>query len=301
MTTNIVAGGGFKFSIQSIGGMWSWLVAIDNIPNAGQRTQVKDIQSPFGSFVRANIPLPGDVILAMADSLSDFQQQLAPRVLLISPASFAFTVTEGDPIVDATTIIFQNIGALGSYMNEYSIPDVPWLSSNPPNVIGIGKNQQGQTDIQIIPASMLASSSPYTGHINIQDNANPPNIVPATFNVTVLPRPTVGLSIDHIDLIYYMSTHSPGGPQEIVVTNTGPSGSILNFNLTRVLNQSAWLNIVPTSGGPLTSGTDVHVVFSVNSSCIPSLPGVYSDTIRINSVNATNTPIDIPVSIAIVP
>lgn len=300
MATN-VSGGGFRFSIAAYGGEWSWLVAVNNIPNAGQSTQVKDIQSPFGPLALANVPLPGDVVLAMAGSLSEFQQQLNPEIALISPSSFAFTVTEGDPIFNATSITFQNIGALGSYMTAYATPDVSWMTANPPSVVGIGKNQQGQSNIQLIPASMLASSSPYAGHINMQDNANPSNILPVTFNVTVLPRPTVGLSVSQVDLTYTMPTSTPGVPVDVVVTNTGPATSTLNFSLARVLNSSPWLSIIPMSGGPLGSGDNVHVVFSVVNTFVPGVPGVYSDTIRVTSPNATNTPIDIPVTLTVIP
>jgi hypothetical protein len=296
-----VSGGGFRFSVAAYGGEWSWLVAVNNIPNAGQSTQIKDIQSPFGPFTMANIPLPGDVVLAMAGSLSEFQQQLAPEISLISPSSLAFTVTEGDPILNAASIVFQNIGALGSYMIGYAVPDVPWMTSNPSSVVGLGKNQQGQSAIQVIPAPLLASLSPYTGHINMQDNANPPDVIPVTFTITVLPRPTIGLSVSQVDLTFDMPTSTPSAPVDMVVTNTGPLTSTLNFVLAKVLNSSPWLSIIPMSGGPLGSGDNVHVVFSVVNTFVPAVPGVYTDTIRVSSSNATNSPIDLPVTMTVIP
>lgn len=295
-----VIGGGFRFSVPATGGDWSWEVAVNNIRGDGQKINIRDIRTPFGPIYTTEIPIPDSVILAMADSVSQFQQQLSPQVFLLSQSSYTLTVTEADPASQIATIIFENVGQLGSYMSVAVTPDSPWLTANPPSISGIMKNGQGQSSIQIAPASMLAVNSPYTGHVNLQDNANPPNTVQVTFNVTVLPRPTIGTSTLNINLSYSM-TMGAGGSQTLVITNTGPATSLLSFSLSRVLSCSNWLDINPISGNNVPSAGTVNVLFSVDTNHIPALPGTYVETIRISSNNATNSPVDITVSLTIVP
>lgn len=292
-----VAGGGFSFSIASVGGTWSWTVAADNVLNAGQFVQVRDVVTPYGPLSVANVPLPGDVVAAMAASLTDFQSQLAPSIYLTSASSFSATVTEAGAAQDVAAVAFLNAGAFGSYMSVTAAPDAPWLSSTPSVVSGLGKNEAGQVEARVSPASMLASSSPYVGHLNLQDNAS--HVVPVTFNVTVLPRPTVGLSPASVSLTYSLTGGSPA-PLAIMVTNSGPPGSILNFALAKVQNQSSWLGVAPTSGGPLGSGGFVNVLFSVVLGHAPSIVGTYVETVRLTAPSATIPSIDIPVSLYVV-
>jgi hypothetical protein len=296
----IVAGGNFRFSTPSVGGDWFWSVDASNIINDGQLIQVKDIQTPFGPLSVSNIPIPSSVILAMADSLTQFQQQLAPVLRLLTPATYSFTVTESAAAMDAAAMQFQNVGAFGSFMSVSATPDASWLTASPPSVGGLGKNQTGQSEARILPASMLASSSPYTGHITLQDSANPPNSVAITFNVIVLPRPTIGLSIPSIGLTYHLLT-SVGTSAIEVITNVGPALSSMSFSLAKVQNQSQWLSIVPISGGPLGSGNSVSVLFSIVGIHAPTITGNYSETIRLTAPSATNSPIDIPVTLSVVP
>jgi hypothetical protein len=294
-----VIGGGFRFSSPAVGGNWSWEVAVQNIVNSGQKILVRDIRTPFGPIYTTEIPIPDSIILAMADSVSQFQQQLNPQVFLISSATYFVTVTEDDPVSSIATNLFENIGQLGSFMTVTSVPDSPWLTAYPPSVSGIMKNGQGQSAISITPTLLLATSSPYVGHVNLQDNANPPNIVPVTFNVTVLPRPTIGVSVSTVNLFFSM-TSGAGSSQTVVITNTGPGGSLLTFNLVRVLNRSSWLDINPVSEANVPSAGTVNVIFSVDTNHIPGLPGTYSEQILIQSDNATNTPVTILVSLNVV-
>lgn len=295
-----VIGGDFRFSVPATGGDWSWEVAVHNIRGDGQKINIRDIRTPFGPIYTTEIPIPDSVILAMADSISQFQQQLSPQVFLQSQSSYTFTVTEGDPASEIATILFENIGQLGSYMTVAITPDSPWLTANPPSISGILKNGQGQSAIQIAPVSMLAVNSPYLGHVNLQDNANPSNNAQVTFNVTVLPRPTIGTSTLTISLSYSMSL-ATGNSQTLVITNTGPLTSLLSFAISRIIHNSKWLDINPMSGNSIPSAGTVNVLFSIDTHHIPALPGTYIETVRISSPNATNSPIDIVVTFDVVP
>ncbi len=296
-----VRGGGFTFDVCSVGGMWTWRVTASNVHGQGQLYQVEDIRTPFGPLAATDIPLPGEVVTAMADSLNTFQQQLQPRVQLTSPASLSLTVTEGDVSTSAGSITFTNAGALGSFMNAVGSPDSPWLSADPPSVQGVGKNASAQMGVRVDARTMLATSSPYAGHLNLQDNANPSNVVPVTVNVTVLPKPALTLDTDTVLLTFYLSSGVPGGTASVVIENSGSAGSVLNFSMAKVQNISPWLSFAPVVGSGLPSGGQVTSVFSVVSAQVPHIPGVYTEIIRVSSPSASNGPKDIAVQLTVIP
>lgn len=296
-----VRGGGFEFSVCSVGGTWQWRVVSSNIHGVGQLYQVDSIRTPFGSLATVDIPIPGEVITAMAESLSTYQQQLQPRIALTGSSSFSVTVTEGDAVLPIGTLVFTNAGAFGSFMTAIGSPDSPWLSVDPPTVAGINKNAYGQMSVRVDPRILLATASPYLGHVNLQDNSSPANLIAVPVNVTVLPRPAIGLSTTAVALSFYLSSLVPGGTMPVVVTNSGPLGSFLTFSMAKVQNISPWLSIVPLSGTSVPSGGAVTTVFTVLSDKVPSIPGVYTEIIRVSSPNASNSPLDIAVSLTVIP
>lgn len=295
-----VRGGGFDFSVCSVGGTWQWRVTASNIYGAGQLYQVEDIRTPFGSLANTDLPIPGEVITAMAESLASLQQQLQPRVALTGPTSFSITVTEGDPVIGVGDIEFSNVGAFGSFMTVTASPNSPWLSVDPPSVAGIDKNGSGQISARVDPRILLATASPYLGYVNIQDNASPPTLIPVPFNVTVMPRPAIGLSSSAAALAFYLSSMVPAGTASIVITNTGPLTSLLSFTVAKVQNQSPWLAIAPASGSSIPSGGSVTVVLSLISDRVPSIPGVYTEILRVASPNASNSPLEITVTLTVI-
>src|ERR1700734_1104089 len=151
LNNTIVNSGGFGFSVQSVGGVWNWFVKANNIQGLGQLYQIDNIITPYGKFVDAQIPLPGDVVIAMASSLQEIQQQLAPLVMLLSgtPLSYSVTVTEGDPSTYVATVPFTNAGAFGSFLSSASTSDSSWLTAVPSNIVGIGKNQPAQIKMNV--------------------------------------------------------------------------------------------------------------------------------------------------------
>lgn len=299
MATN-VRGGGFKFDVCSIGGRWEWDVTASNVQNGGQFYQVENIRSPFGALANTDLPIPGEVITAMAESLASLQQQLQPRVALTGPASFSLTVTEGDPVIGAGAVEFANVGAFGSFMTATASPNSPWLSVDPPSVAGIDKNGSGQISVRVDPRILLATSSPYLGYVNVQDNASPPTLIPVPVNVTVMPRPAIGLSSDAAALAFYLSSMVPAGTASVTITNTGPLTSLLSFTVAKVQNQSPWLAVAPASGSSVPSGGAVTVVLSLVSDNVPSIPGVYTEILRVASPNASNSPLEITVTLTVI-
>ena len=298
-----VAASGFTFDKISVGGTWYWTVRATNVQSSSQLYQVTDITSPFGKLGAVDVPIPGDIVQEMANTIVQLQQQLAPMVALVgsTPTSYSVTVTEGDAQSQIGTVVFQNVGAFGSFLTVVSTPDVPWLSTNPSTVAGLNKNDQGQTTIQLNPATLLATGSPYVGHVNLQDNRNPATVIPVTVNVTVLPRPTMSVSPTTVGLSYAITGSIPGGSQPITVTNAGPAGSTLSFAASKVNNNSPWLAFVPAGGGPLSIGDSAVITCSVVTAGVPLVPGVYSETILISSLTASNGPIAVAVTLTVSP
>lgn len=271
MATN-VRGGGFDSSILSVGGEWIWRVTASNIRGAGQLYQVEDIRTPFGPLYMAAIPIPSEVILAMASSLSEFQQQLQPKIMSTDPSGLSVTVTENDPVLQIGISSFMNIGAYGSFMTVIASPSSPWLSIDPTSVAGIGKNQSASVRVRVDPRIMMAEDSPYVGYINLQDNANPPNLISIPINVIVLPQPVIQLSQATVALSYYLSSMSSGPIGSVDISNAGLVGSYLDFTLAKVLNQSDWLEITPVSATGIPSSGSATITFSLVTDKIPSIP-----------------------------
>lgn len=296
-----VRGGGFDFDVCSVGGQWRWRVTASNIQGAGQLYQVEDIRTPFGSLSTVDIPIPGDVVTAMAESLSTFQQQLQPKIVLTGTTGLNVTVTEGDPVLVVGSLSFINGGAFGSFMTASGTPDSPWLSVDPPSVAGIDKNASGQMSVRVDPRILLSTASPYLGHVGLQDNSSPANLVTVPVNVVVLPRPAISVDTATVGLAFYLASMSPGGAASVTITNSGPLGSYLSFSLAKVQNVSPWLAIAPLSGTSIPSGGTVNATFSIVADQVPRIPGTYTEIVRVASPNASNSPQQITVSLVVNP
>lgn len=272
----------------------------NNIQGAGQTYQFVNFNTPYGSIYTAAIPIPGDVVTQMAASLLKVQQQLAPLIQLVAPvpAVFNIIITEGDPSSLVGTVTVQNNGAFGSFMSVVATPDSPFISCTPPTASAIAFGQTTQFTIQLNPA-VLTGGQNYQAHVNFQDNRNSPVTIPVTVNVRVLPRPEIETTPDAITLTFALLTGTPSGGQSISVTNSGPSDSILNFSVSKVQNNSSWLSFSPVSGGPLASGESSSFVASVVSSAVPYQSGTFSEVLRVSSPNASNSFVDIPVTLIV--
>lgn len=301
--TSTVSGTSVAFSLPSVGGIWTWKVQANNLSAAGQLYEVIDIITPYGPFTSTMIPIPGEVITEMANSIVSIQQQFAPFMILdpLSHTTFSLVITEGDPNSDIGTITVLNAGAFGSFMTVIATPGAPWLSVSPSSVQDIGKNGYAVFDCVLITTPLLASVSPYSGTIILQDNRTPSTFIPIIVNVTVLPRPVITSLPTTVSLVFISSTGTPGGSQSVVISNSGPADSSLSFTLAK-LGSSNWLNFTPTSGGPLVSGGSVTSVFSIVAAAAAGLvPGTYIERVRVSSPNASNSPIDIVVNLTVMP
>ena len=290
------------FVQESIGGQWSWNVQASNVFGGGHLFQVTDVITPYGPLLDVEVPIPADVICAMADSITDVQDQLAPLLKLVSPATsiLSAVIVEGDSNLDLGDVEVQNVGAFGSFMRVTATPSVPWLTVSPSTVGGLARNEKAVIGSTLLTPTLLSSESPYQGVINLQDNRNVPTVVPVTVTVTVNPRPAIGVSPTALIFNYILSTSTPSGAQSLDVENAGPANSSLEFSVASVSN-SGWLSFTPASGGPLGPGASDTVSVSLDTSGVPLTPGVYTDTVRIISGNASNSPVEVPVTLNVLP
>ena len=295
-----IASGGFRFQKISVGGTWYWSIEATNIQGANQLYYLKDIRTPFGALTDGvDVPIPGDVVLEMACSLTQFQQQLSPLLQLLSgqQTTFNVTITQGDPSSSIGGVNFLNAGAFGSFMTASATPGVPWLSASPVTIPGIGQNQKGQFDLILNPSILTSQTTPYSGTINLQDNRPTPTLIPITINVTVLPQPVIEVSALCINMSWALINSSNNGAQQLTITNNGPPSSILSFTAAKVTNYSPWLAFTPVVFSGIPSGGTAIITFSLVSGCIPPAPGVYFETILLSSQNAQNSPVAIQIQL----
>lgn len=293
-----VFGSAFEFSLESTGGLWRWQIVSRN-DGAGVHYEVSDVCTPWGSLYQTAIPMPADVVTEMASGILQIQQQLSPLLVLEDPdnVSFVVTLTEGDPNLVVAEIPFFNGGAFGSSLTVAAIPSAPWLRASPGQVSGLGKNDRGLFSVTLLTGSLQASGNPYLAVVNLQDNHVPSTIIPLAFSVSVLPRPSIAVSPASLDFTWYQLTSTGTGPFNVVVSNSGPANSILEWSASSM--GSPWLQMAPASGGPLAAGGSDSVSVSLVPSYIPSVPGVYQDVIRVYSRNALNGHVDVPVTLTV--
>lgn len=291
MGTN-VSGSSASFSRSSVGGTWSWTVRSNNVYGGSQLYQVDEIMTPWGRLSDAESPIPADVVEAMATSIADLRGQLAPLLSLVQGvSSFNVTVTEGDAASDAASVLIQNSGAFGSFMTATGTPSVPWLSVDPSAVSGVPRGGQNTFNVRVLPSTLLANLSPYSGVVNLQDNRIPSTVVPLSFVVTVLPKPAITLSVVDVTFSFSLMTMTSSSTAgTVTVANAGPPNSLLSFTVGKVNNCSPWLVVSPTSGGPLSTGGSTDVSLTLVPANVPGIPGTYTEVIQISSTTASNSP-----------
>jgi hypothetical protein len=184
-------------------------------------------------------------------------------------------------------------------MSVAATSDVPWLSVLTPATAGVTKGQTASFSFDVVPDSMLALQSPYVGHIRVQDLNDPASFIIATVTVLVLPRPQIQVNTNAVSVVWSISTQTPS-VANLVVTNSGPATSSLNWSATKLAG-SAWLSVLPSSGGPLDSGATATLAVSVVAASVPQLVGSYVETVRIASPNASNGYVDVLVTLTVEP
>jgi hypothetical protein len=249
---------------------------------------------------QAAIPLPSDVVEAMAQSISDVRNQMKPRLALLSTqTSFAIGITEGDPRRNVGSIQVRNDGGFGSFLSVTAVPDVPWLTVLSPSSVGVSKGTTATFSFDLVPTSLLATQSPYNGNIVIRDINDPSTAITVSVSVVVIPRPAISVNTQDISMVWSIINQTPV-VQNLIVSNSGPGTSFLSVSAVKV-SQVSWLSLSPESAGPLTTGQTTTFTLSVVGSAVPFGLGDYTEIIRLSSQNASNSPVDIRVVLTVGP
>jgi hypothetical protein len=291
--------GGFSFSKNSLHGTWSWEVQSNNIAGSGQQFQINHIRTPYGFLSSADIPIPGDIIQSMSDSLSQIMTQLSPIISFISgtPSSISSSVISGSPRYLVQSVYVQNSGAFGSFLTVIPSSNSPWLLVTPTCVKGLNKNDQGKFDIIVDPSTLSPGS--FNGRVTFQD-PNGSSSIFIDISLSVQSKPEIQVSTSVLNFSYSKSLGSNPSSQSFSVTNVGLAGSSLSFLISKVQNTSPWLSFTPPSGGPLPSTSTQSVNVSISNLAIPIPIGIYSEILSVKSSTASNSPQNIQINLSVV-
>jgi len=82
----------YQFQQATQTGYWKWTTRMD-VSGPAPVFSIRDILSPFG-LLRDSVPLPGLIVKAMADSITQLQTNFAPSILVATP-TVTFLLDEG--------------------------------------------------------------------------------------------------------------------------------------------------------------------------------------------------------------
>lgn len=286
----------YQFQVSLASGAWRWTTRID-VSNSEVSTQIRDVISPFG-LLRDSIPIPGEVAQAMAESIAQVVNTYAPSILL-SPATLSFVVDEGRGISPATLVQVTNNGLLGSLLSAQVTSSAAYVFATPANVGGLVANASGSFGVSVNSTDLVASGSPYSANLKVQASAatNSPQDIPVS--VTVRPKATIapGVSALSFNVSAPLSGLFPPVPSQVVLlSNSGPPASVLDFQVRRLVGASWLVGVSPVSGQ--IGGGATQPITVLVSPPDGTLPGVYTETLRIAGYS-TNMSQDVVVTLNI--
>lgn len=287
----------YSFQVSTPQGLWRWTTRMD-VSGMAPAFTVMNIITPFG-ILRDTIPIPGAVILAMADSIVTLQSQFRPIILIGPPSSMTFDVDEGRGLSEQQDGLLTNSGTYGSLLDATLTPSASYVLVSPTTLGSLGFQESGTFLVSVDSTTLVPGI--YNATILFQDDTatNNPQSMPIVINV----RPKA--TIDVTPLILNFTVVKPiTGPFPIIpnqiftITNTGPAGSILEFLIQRLTCFSEnWLVAFTPTTGTLTSGQSQDITVQVAP--VDSLQtGVYTETLRVSGYS-NNGFVDVLVTLTI--
>lgn len=284
----------YQFSVTLASGTWKWTTRVD-VSQSVATTQIRDVITPYG-LLRDSIPIPGDVVQAMADSITEVQSAYPPSILL-GPTSLAFSVDEGRGISAAQSVLITNNGILGSLLSVTITSSVSYVFPLPANVNGLVAHATGTFDVSVDSTNLLAVGSPYAASLTVQgaNAVNTPQYIPVT--VTVRPKATIAVSPTSLtfNVTAPLSGSFPPIPsQQFSLSNTGLTASVLEYQI-RKLSGVSWLVSYSPVYGTVTGGSAQPITVVVAPPTGTTI-GTYSEVLRISGYS-TNSYLDVPVTL----
>lgn len=284
----------YQYQVVLSSGTWRWVTRVD-VSTSKVKTQIRDIQSPFG-LLRDSIPLPGEVVAEMAKSITEVQEAYPPSILLGS-SSLLFVVDEGRGVSSSNPVQITNNGILGSLLAATVTSSASYVSPSPANISGLSANQTGAFDVSVDSTNLLAMGSPYSVLLTVQSSeaTNSPQVVPVT--VTVRPKATisVGATTLTFNAIAPLTGDFPPVPsQQLVLTNAGLPASVLDYQV-RKLTGASWIVSYAPVFGSINGGSSQALTVVVAPPTGMSV-GTYTETLRITGYS-TNMTQDVTVTL----
>lgn len=267
----------YKFAV--LQGFWRWKTRID-VSQSMPTFSIIDIVSPFG-LLRDAVPIPGPVVEAMAQSITELQQAFAP-LILVSPTTLTFSVDQGRGFSDPQNVTITNNGVYGSLLSPTLTTSAPYVTAVPATLGGLAFNEAAVSQVSVDSTNLLAANSPYAATVIVQD----PNATntPQTISIAIVVRPLAHIQVN-TNLLQFYVTKPLVGPfppipaQTIGLANAGPPASVLAWQAVKLLGVPWLVSYNPISdtlhGG---TGENITVVVQPDQSM---QPGTYTETLRI--------------------
>ena len=275
----------YQFKFQAREGIWRWTTRLD-VSGPVPRYEVRDIFSPFG-LLRDRIPVPGVIIQAMAESITELQQAFPPSIF-VAPAFLVFTLDEGRGFGEGESVQVTNGGVFGSLLSVSLTTSVSFLKLTPATLGNLSFNESGVFEVAADSTNLVAVDSPYVATVDIQDATatNSPQTVSVT--VVVRPRATIVLSapILTFNIVKPLSGSFPPLPaQTFTIQNTGLPASVLAFLIQKLTGCGTWIvGINPFEGNIPGGGSQLVTVTVAPDDSLPI--GTYVETLRISGYSS---------------
>lgn len=278
----------FQFFQDTTSGRWTWITAID-VTGIAPVYQIESITTPFG-VLRDSIPLPGDVVIAMSESISEVQNQYPPSILVGPPASLTFDVDEGYGFSVGQAAQITNNGVFGSLLNALLTTSAPYVTVDPSQLGNLSSGESGVFEVALDSTDLLSGSSPYSETVTVTDGeaSNSPQVLPITINVR--PKATIQVTPASLNftVIKPLTGSFPAIPtQTFDIENTGPAGSILNWQVQQVGAESWLYSFTPLSGTLASGATETITVTVVPPDSTPT--GTFTETLRVSGYSTNLT------------
>lgn len=288
----------YQFELPTSVGKWRWTTRLD-VSLSAPTYSIKDVVSPYG-LLRDSIPIPGDVVIAMSDSIAELKANFAPRILIGPPSSLAFTLDEGRGFSPPEDGLLTNNGVYGSLLSTTLTASQSYIRVTPATIGNLALNESGEFTVEVDSTTLLASGSPYAATVSVQDStaSNNPQTLPVT--ITVRPKATIAPTplLLTFNAVRPLSGAFPSVPtQFFTLENSGPVGSVLNFEVKKLTGLSPWLTSFLPALGTLDSGITTDIVLTV----VPpegTAAGTYTETLRVIGYS-TNSYVDVEIQLVI--
>jgi hypothetical protein len=227
----------------------------------------------------------------MAESIVELRSNFSPNILIGPPSFLVFEVDEGRGYSPPQLVLVTNSGVYGSILGASLTSSASFVKINPSTIGGLAMNESGDFAVEVDSTGLLASSSPYSETIAVQDPmaTNNPQSVAVLINV----RPRALISSDLVLLVFNVVRPLNGiypqvPTQNFTVENSGPLGSVLEYDIRALTGLcGGWLRSWLPAEGTLQAGEGEVITVTVQPPA-GTLQGTYSEKLRVIGYSSNN-------------